>query len=199
MKTVYFITHPDVVIDPAVPVPQWPLSERGRQRMQALLAQPWVATITAVYSSTERKAIEGATILAQPLALPVCQVAALGENDRSATGFLPPQEFEVVVNRFFAQPEVSIRGWEPAAVAQQRIVSAVTAIVAHDPTPGALAIVSHGGVGTLLLCHLAGYPIDRMYEQPGTGGGNYYAVAATASKLVVIHDWRAIDVVDRVV
>jgi broad specificity phosphatase PhoE len=199
MKTVYFITHPDVVIDPAVPVPQWPLSERGRTRMQALLTQPWVATITAIYSSTERKAREGAAVLAQHRALPVHQVAALGENDRSATGFLPPQEFEAIVAQFFAHPEVSIRGWEPAAVAQQRIVSAVTAILAHDPTPGALAMVSHGGVGTLLLCHLAGHPINRRYAQPGANGGNYYAFTATAQQMVVIHGWRAIDVVDQVV
>jgi hypothetical protein len=27
--TVYFITHPDMLIDPAVPVPNWPLSTRG--------------------------------------------------------------------------------------------------------------------------------------------------------------------------
>ena len=35
MSVVYFITHPDVLIDPAVPVPEWPLSPRGRARMQA--------------------------------------------------------------------------------------------------------------------------------------------------------------------
>ena len=87
MKSVYFITHPEVAIDPAVPVPQWSLSETGRQRMRRLLTQPWVDTITAVYSSTERKAVEGAAILAEHLALPVHPLEARGENDRSATGF----------------------------------------------------------------------------------------------------------------
>jgi hypothetical protein len=42
MPTVFFITHPDVVIDPSVPVSDWPLNERGRARMHALTAQPWV-------------------------------------------------------------------------------------------------------------------------------------------------------------
>ena len=37
MALVYFITHPDVTIDPAVPVPAWPLSPRGRARMTAIL------------------------------------------------------------------------------------------------------------------------------------------------------------------
>lgn len=36
------------------------------------------------------------------------------ENDRSSTGFLPPEEFEVVADAFFAQPGVSVRGWETA-------------------------------------------------------------------------------------
>lgn len=42
MRLVYFITHPDVVIDPEIPVPRWPLSERGRERMKTLLAKPWI-------------------------------------------------------------------------------------------------------------------------------------------------------------
>jgi hypothetical protein len=39
-RTVYFITHPDVLIDPSVPVPEWPLSPRGRDRMVLALARP---------------------------------------------------------------------------------------------------------------------------------------------------------------
>src|SRR5262249_18510436 len=174
MKTVYFITHPEVVINPSVPVPQWPLSARGLARMRLLRRQPWVAEITAVYCSTEQKAIDSAALLAAHLGLPVSHVADLGENDRSATGYLPATEFERVVDQFFAHPTVSIRGWEPAVVAQQRIVRAVTAIIAQDGSAGAGAIVAHGGVGTLLLCALAGYAIDRRYEETGTGGGHYY-------------------------
>ena len=54
-----FITHPNVVIDPAVPVPRWPLSELGRERMRAGLRQPWVREVTAVHCSAEQKAIDG--------------------------------------------------------------------------------------------------------------------------------------------
>ncbi len=120
MTTVYIITHPDVSIDPDVPVPRWPLSERGVERMRALLNQPWISDITAIYCSTEQKAIDGAAVLAKHLALPVRQVAELGENDRSATGFLPPDEFQATADQFFAHPHTSIRGWETAAAAQRR-------------------------------------------------------------------------------
>ena len=79
MKLAYLITHPDVVVDPQVPVPQWPLSARGRERMRQMLRQPWVATLTAVYSSAEQKAIDGARVLAEHLGLTPVVVEALGE------------------------------------------------------------------------------------------------------------------------
>jgi broad specificity phosphatase PhoE len=77
-------------------------------------------------------------------------------------GILPPEEFERVADQFFASPEVSVRGWERAIDAQSRIVQAVEGIAELDKTEGAVAIVSHGAVGTLLYCHLAGRPIDEI-------------------------------------
>ena len=187
----YFITHPNVVVSRDVPVPRWPLSELGRKRMRAGLAQPWVPEITAIYSSTEQKAIEGAAILSQHLQLPFTQVEELGENDRSATGFLPPDEFERVADQFFASPATSVRGWERAVDAQARIVQAVSKITQSDQSGGAIAVVSHGAVGTLLYCHLAGLPIDRRWDQPPNGGGNYFR--GTLSPPGVQCWWHAID------
>jgi broad specificity phosphatase PhoE len=191
VRRFYLITHPNVVISRDVPVPRWPLSELGKQRMRAGLKQPWVRDITAIYCSTEQKAIDGATILAHHLSLPFHEVEALGENDRSATGFLPPDEFERVADQFFASPEISVRGWERAIDAQSRIVSAVEGIAKTDKTSGAIAIVSHGAVGTLLYCHLAGEPIDRRRDQPPNGGGNFYGF--TLAPPAVHSWWRAID------
>ncbi len=39
-RTIWFVTHPDVLIDPAVPVPDWPLSARGVARVRTALDQP---------------------------------------------------------------------------------------------------------------------------------------------------------------
>jgi broad specificity phosphatase PhoE len=174
-----------------VPVPRWPLSELGKQRMRAGLRQPWVRDIAAIYCSTEQKAIDGAAILAEHLSLPFHEVEALGENDRSATGFLPPDEFERVADQFFGSPDKSIRGWERAVDAQARIVRAVEQIALEDKTGGTIAIVSHGAVGTLLYCHLAGKPLARRWDQPPNGGGNYYGF--TVSPRAAHSWWRAID------
>jgi len=190
-RCVYFITHPDVVIDPTVPVPQWPLSARGRSRMQRLLSQDWLPQVEAIYCSTEQKAIDGATILSEATGVPFHMVAELGENDRSATGYLPPAEFDATVEAFLAHPSESVRGWERAAAAQARIVRAIARIACTAPGSGPIAVVSHGGVGTLLLCHLKGQPIARTEEQPGTSGGNYFLCHFPDGRL--IHGWKPIE------
>lgn len=186
-ELVYFITHPEVRVEPERPVPEWSLSERGLARMQAALSLPWVRDLTAVYASEERKAIEGAELLAHALKLPVRTRAALGELDRSATGYLPHAEHEATADELFARPAESARGWETANAAQARIVSAVFEVVAADGGSGAVAIVSHGAVGAFLLCHLSACQIARKHDQPGSGGGNYF-VFTRGMKLV--HGWK---------
>jgi broad specificity phosphatase PhoE len=54
-----------------------------------------------------------------------------------------------------------------------------------------MVIVSHGGVGTLLLCHLKGVPISRTEEQPGTTGGNYFLLNMPEG--VLVHGWQPIE------
>jgi broad specificity phosphatase PhoE len=86
---------------------------------------------------------------------------------------------------------VSARGWETARHAQARILEAVHAIVLADRTGGAIALVSHGAVGALLLCHLSRVSIDRKYDQPGAGGGNYFVFSYPPG--AVKQGWRPID------
>ncbi len=190
-RNMYFITHPNVVISREVPVPQWPLSDLGRNRMKAGLRQPWMMDVKSIYCSTEQKAIDGAEIMADHLSLGYTQIHALGENDRSATGFLPPHEFEAVADEFFARPTQSVRGWEKAVDAQARVVSAVSSIAATDQSKGSIAIVAHGAVGTLLYCYLSGQPIARRWDQPPNSGGNYYAFELDPNR--VSSWWKAID------
>jgi len=193
-RIVYFITHPNVVIDRNVPVPRWPLSPLGRSRMHAGLRQPWTSTLSALYCSTEQKALDGAQIFSAALSLPFVSLEPLGENDRSSTGFLPPAEFEAVADEFFAHPEISIRGWERAIDAQRRIVAAVETILAQDSTSGSIAIISHGAVGALLFCALSGRPISRQWDQPANGGGNYFQFPLS-SRASCTH-WKPIDQVN---
>ena len=189
MKRARYLTHPQVRIDPAIPVPEWGLSDAGRTRVEAVAAAGWLNGTVSIVSSAERKAVETAEIIAAALGLGVEIRQAMHENDRSATGFLAPPEFELVADRFFAQPEASIRGWERAIDAQARIVREVEAVLAGG-IDGDILFVGHGAVGTLLYCHYAGVPIDRRYDQPA-GGGNYFTLSAQERRIE--HPWRPME------
>lgn len=189
---VRYLTHPQVQIDPDVPVPQWGLSPIGRTRTEALVNASWLTRTTQIVSSGERKAIETAEIIAARLGIMIEIREAMHENDRSATGFLKPAEFEQVADQFFAEPHLSVRGWERAIDAQARIVREAEAVLARNRS-GDVLFVGHGAVGTLLFCHYAGHPIDRRHDQ-FAGGGNCFAFGREARQIV--HGWRRIEEIE---
>jgi broad specificity phosphatase PhoE len=190
MAHVIFLTHPEVVIDPAVPVPEWPLSPVGRRRMawfgEIMSGRP----VAAVWSSDERKALDGAEILAARLNVPHRVHPHLGENERSSTGYVAPPEFWEIVDAFFGHPDESIRGWETARAAQARIVGTIDQVVASESAIGDIVVVSHGGVGRLLCAHLQGVEIGTE-DRPSHSGGGCWMEFDRATRLIV-SPWRAI-------
>lgn len=178
-----YLTHPQIRIDPAVPVPQWGLSEFGRERAVLTGKAPWLARIGQIISSDERKAVETAEILGIALGLAPEIVEGMGENDRSATGFLAPPEFEKAADWFFANPDRSFHGWERAVDAQVRIAASVDHVLKFQDPDRPVLFVGHGGVGTLLKSHLSGQPIARDGDQPA-GGGNLFAFDLATRRLL---------------
>lgn len=170
-----YLTHPQVQIDPKVPVPKWSLNCAGRSRVERLAGNlgQLVAT-TRVISSDEAKAVETALPIASALGVTLEIRSRMHENDRSSTGFLPPVEFEEVADEFFANPAKSVRGWETAQAAQARIVSEVARCLGGH-TEGDVLFVGHGGVGTLLLSAIRGWEISRRHDQGPGGGGCWFA------------------------
>jgi broad specificity phosphatase PhoE len=173
---IHFLTHPEVDIDPELAVVEWGLSERGRER--ARLVARALPRVRWIYSSPEVKAEHAARLIGEELGLGITLVGGLAEIDRAATGYLPEPEFWANYQEFIDRPSYSARGWETADVAQQRIVSTVEQIIEQvadeiedeDEDPdGELVLVSHGGVGALLLSRLRGVPIQRLSDQPGQG------------------------------
>jgi broad specificity phosphatase PhoE len=192
MARIYFITHPEVQFDWSVPVPQWDLSAVGRSRLEQLVQQPWVRSLHAVFASPERKSVTAAERIVQVKPAPLQYMPDLMEIDRTAAGTLPPEEYSAVTEAFFAKPQESARGWERAVDAQQRIVQAFEGILTQLPAASNAAIVSHGGVGTLLLCHLKASPIRRAEDQPRQG--HYFTFDTIARRIE--HGWRRIDALE---
>ena len=189
MTHIRYLTHPQVLIDPQTPVPLWGLSAVGRDRVSIIPQSGALRSTTQIISSGEKKAIETAQPIAATLGINLEVREAIHENDRSATGFLPPAEFEAVANDFFAHPSLSIRGWERAIDAQARIVREVE-IVLERNLQGDLLFVGHGAVGTLLFCHYSKVEISRSHDQP-PGGGHYFTLVKESRR--VLHPWRRME------
>lgn len=146
--------------------------------------------VTAVWSSDERKALDGAEILAAGLDIPHRVDAHLGENERSSTGYVAPPEFWEIVEAFFSHPDESVRGWETARAAQARIVGAIDHLIATESTNGDVVVVSHGGVGRLLSAHLQGVAIGEEARPPHPGGGCWMEFERAGGRITSV--WRAI-------
>lgn len=187
MALLRYATHGDVVKDPAIPVPDWTLNDRGRRQAVALAALPWTASVGRVIASAERKALEMAAVVAETHGLTVEQRPDTGETDRSATGYVPPERHEALADRFFAEPHESAEGWERAIDAQLRIVTALGDVLAGSDVD--VLVVGHGAVGTLLWCHLTGEPIDRRHDQRGPGNVWAWDLDVRAP----VHAWAPIE------
>lgn len=187
MRLIY-LTHPEVTVDPNIPVPQWGLSPVGQARAEALAKRGVLPHRAPLIASSERKAVALAEILARHTHGLVHTDGALDENDRSATGYLPADRFEALADRFFAEPEKSAEGWERAVDAQERVVRAVAEALERVREPAVFC--GHGGVGTLLKCFVAGRPIGRDEDQGRrghAGGGNAFVFDFEARRLIA--DW----------
>ena len=190
MATAYYFTHTQVRIDPNIPVRDWHLSDEGRARVLGALNQPWMSRVTRIIASSERRVVETAGIFAHRRGLPVSVNPGFDDSDRPLADFLPVAELDRVVGAFFANPDTCARpGWQTAADAQRRVVTALAAELAAKGDNGDLLIVGHGRIGTLLLCHLAGLPISRDHFQP-TPGGNLFAFDRATRK--VLFRWQIV-------
>lgn len=185
-RVAIYVTHPEVAIDPAVPVPDWGLSPVGAERVAAAAGRLPEGPVHVV-TSAERKALETAWPFGARAGVPVEVRAAMHENDRSATGYLPPDRFEEARLAFFGAPELSFRGWERAVDAQARILAEVRAVLAEQAAP--VIFCGHGGVGALLLAGLQGAPTSLDWDRGG--GGHWFSFDAVSEE--VLSDWQPIE------
>ncbi|MEM9564896.1 MAG: histidine phosphatase family protein [Actinomycetota bacterium] len=203
MSLFRYISHANVVKDPEVPVPRWGLDDTGRRRVATLAEQPWLSTVDRFVCSAETKAIETATILAERWQRPIEIRPETGETDRSATGYVPEARHAELAARYFAEPARSADGWETAIDGQLRVIEALAdLLVEPGPDPAAadgvrtrpdIAVIGHGGVGTLLWCHLAGAAIDQANDQPGQG--HYWTWDRSTGAM--LHRWHPIDAAEQ--
>ena len=190
MATAYYFSHTQIRVEPSVSVTDWHLSEEGRARALRVVNAPWLSRVTRVIASTEYRVIQTAHIFAGRRDLPVELHPQIDDSGRPLSDFLSVMELERTVAAFFARPLESPRpGWEAAALAQQRVVAGMNAVLDAKTDDGDLLIIGHGRIGTLLLCHLAPLPISREHYHP-IRGGNLFAFDCASRE--VLFRWRMV-------
>ncbi len=193
MSYALYITHPEVILDPAEPPARWHLSERGRERAMAFGRSAAMQPIRLIIASPETKTMETAELLADS-ARQIVVGEGTHENVRTSSGAIPAVQFEALMDALYTRPDESAAGWETLAATEARIVAAIDAAIDRHAGREPLAFVGHGTVGTIFKSHLAGRRPTRDEDQrrmADPGGGNCFVFELEPRRL--IRDWVPIE------
>ena len=189
MSRLILIKHSLPAIDPAVPAPEWRLSEEGRRRAERLARRLEGLAPATIASSPETKAFATASILGAHHQLPVQVVDDLREHERRRTAYLGDQAFQDAVSAALRRPDELVFGEETTGAARHRFTAAVTGLLATTPPEWPLAIVTHGTVLALYVAAATGVDAVTLWRQLGLPS---YVVLSRP-------DLALIDIVDTIV
>lgn len=189
IRKILYLSHPEVKIDPKIPVPDWELSNIGRRRLVAATARGWPGRGWRIITSPETKAQQTAEHIANAFALPLHIHPDMGEVDRSAIGYLPADQYKAVAKALFDTPTIGPKGAESAQDASIRITKALHEVLAE--VSDNMLFIGHGAVGSFLWCSLTQTPITRAADQ--TRCGSLWAGTYGATGFIPNHAWRALE------
>jgi broad specificity phosphatase PhoE len=149
--------------------PDPPLTERGRSQALRLAQRMRTTQVDAIYSSTMRRAIETAAIVAAAKDLPVIRAPQLREvavGSRvisNGTKDDPQKLASQVLMRFLNNPRWdAIEGLEPSCEFRHRVVQAVDGIITRHPGQR-VVLVTHAGVINAYLSMVLDIPRDMFF------------------------------------
>ena len=165
-RRLLLIRHSVPAVDPAVPAPEWRLSDEGRARAAAFADRLRAYDLRFIASSREPKAFETASILAEQLGVPWAVEEGLHEHERTLLPFFHDlEEFHRQAAELFARPAEVVFGDESADQARARFAAAADRVLAAHPT-GDVALVAHGTVITIYTQPPDPFPFWRGLKMP---------------------------------
>jgi broad specificity phosphatase PhoE len=150
-RRIVLVKHALPILDSDVPPRDWRLGAEGEAQAVALAARLRSFAPFQLRSSREPKALRTAEIVGRELALSSAAAAGLEEFDRPVLPLLPTAEHAALNAPIFSDPTRRVLGRESGAEALQRFRSALGALIASEPSPEPLVIISHGTVISLLV------------------------------------------------
>ena len=166
MKPLILVKHSQPQIIETVPAREWILSAEGRNRARKLAEILLRYEPEFIASSTESKAEETASNLAEILGLQVHVVVGLHEHDRSSSPYYSEEVFHALIQKFFAQQDILVFGSETASQTLTRFRNAVEGIL-KARSDDLIVIVSHGTVISLFVSWLTGCDGYALWRELG--------------------------------
>ena len=131
-------------------------------------SRPEDQVLSAVYCSNLARAVQSAQILAEPHNLSPVRRADLRERSFGLWEGMTfreirekyPDEFSAWADNPLA---ASPLGGETTPEVRDRVIRAVDSIL-HGHTGQQVAIVAHGGVNRIILCHILGIPLENIFR-----------------------------------
>ncbi len=151
-----------------------PLDHAGRAQAEEVAARLEVATMADLISSPLRRAVETAECIGRRHELDVARDSRLTAIDAGTwTGAaLADLADDPEYRQFIANPATTrIPGGESLEEARRRAVAATEQAIEDSPSGDAIALVTHGRVIRVLLCHYLGAPpaaYQRLQVNPGS-------------------------------
>jgi len=144
------------------------VSPWGTTQFEKLSAALGAIPLLAVYSSDLRRTKDGADRIAQPHSL---EPMAVQEFRELSFGIWEGLSVEEIDKKFPGQlaarsqniEKFSVEGGETFRQLQDRVLPKFHEIIARHPTDS-IAIVAHGGVNRVILGHILGIPIKKIFR-----------------------------------
>ena len=187
MTKLIYLTHPAVNIDAKTPIDEWSLSEKGWEQAKQSLELSFWKDVDVLYASTELKAYSMAEMIAEEFDIVFDdshRILDLGET--RGRSFIPPDQFEEAVKEWYRDLDNNINGWEPINAMSKRVSDCIDKLMSHhqDDT---VAVVGHGGSGTMVKCHIQGVKPTRNDDPHEVAGG--YFIADWDAR-TILQDWK---------
>ena len=184
MTKLIYVTHPTFELDKSKLPHEWELSENGLKQAKLLVEMPFWKEVNVIYSSIEPKATQVAKIASEKYNIPWFKEKDLGEANRTATPFLPMEEYMDAVQQAYNNPDSNINGWESHHQMMKRNAIILEKIKKNNPDK-TIVIVGHGGAGTTVKCTIKSIE-PNFTEDPKQTGCIFIADLDTNT---IIQDW----------
>lgn len=126
--------------------------------------------LMAVYSSPLQRALRSANILSEPFGIKPIEVSEIRERSFGVWEGMTFMEIKEKYPDEFAKwtnnpLKYSPPDGESTLEARDRVINAVEEIIDNHRTDGeSIAIVAHGGVNRIILCHFLGIPLENIFR-----------------------------------